>query len=186
MQQRLQGIANVAHQIGPIGHLEGVRSRLSAGQRIGVSALADQERHGRMGLQPLDQRLGGAALEHRHRLLAFQAHHERRRGQASSPRELIHTHDTRRGHEDGFSTLAADERVWARHIAEPARQPRGGLCMAGMGQFQQNLAQAFRLAGIPGQDPRERFHKDPPQAGRDITKEAAGVHEQSHGPAAPG
>jgi hypothetical protein len=95
MQQRLQGIAHVTHQMAPIGHLEGVRSRLSAGQCIGVSTIADQDRHERMGLQPRDPRLGGATLEHRHRLLAFQVHHERRIGQASPQRKLIDTHDAR-------------------------------------------------------------------------------------------
>jgi hypothetical protein len=132
----------------PVGHLEGFRSGLSAGERIGTCAIAYQDGHGRMALQPFAQPLGGATFEHRHRLLALQAHHARRIGRSSPQRKLIHTHNTRRGRNDRFRTLAADESVWARHITEPTSQSCGGLYMAGMGRFQQSLAQAFHLACI--------------------------------------
>ena len=39
MQQRLQGIADVAQQLEPSRHLQGVRGGLSAGQRIGTGAM---------------------------------------------------------------------------------------------------------------------------------------------------
>jgi hypothetical protein len=95
----------MAHQMEAIRALECIRHGLAAGQRIGISAIADQDRHGGMGLQPLDQRLGGASFEDGHRLLGGQVHHQRGVEHTPPQRELIHTHDARRGQDDGFRAL---------------------------------------------------------------------------------
>jgi hypothetical protein len=58
--------------------------------------------------------------------------------------------------------------------------------MAGMGQFQEHLAQAFRLPGVTRPHGGERFNKNPAWAGGMVAEEPAGIHYQRHRPAAPG
>jgi hypothetical protein len=94
--------------------------------------------------------------------------------------ELIHLQNPRGGKDDRLRTLAAEEGIRAREIAQPVRQPGRHLRLAGISQLQQDVAQAFRRVGVPGQAPREGFHKDPPRAG---PSSGTGQHPQgtSHG-----
>lgn len=86
--------------------MEGLRDPLAAGQRRGISPLADHDRHGGMGLQPVDQRLGGVSFEDSDRLMTFHVHHQRGGGHPPPERERIPTHDTRRGPDARFRALA--------------------------------------------------------------------------------
>ena len=76
-------------------------------------------------------------------------------------RELIDSQDARGG--DG-----------ERLLALPEREAGALLRATGMGQFQQSLAQAFRVERIAGQHLWKRFHENLTQARRGITTEAAG------------
>jgi hypothetical protein len=93
----------------PIGHLEDVWGGLSAGQRIGVSAVADQDGHRGIRLQPRGQRLSGAPFENSYRLMAFQIHEQRAIRAATAQRKLIHAQDPRRGKGETFGALPADK-----------------------------------------------------------------------------
>jgi hypothetical protein len=150
MQQGLERLAHVPDQMKPIGHLEGVRSCQTAREGIGVGTIAHQDRHSGMVLEPLHQGRGGASLQHGHGLSTFEIHQQGAIRAAPPECKLIHAQDARRGWEDRFRTLALNERVGARHLAQPAYLPRGHLCVAGMGQLQQDLTQVFCLARVSG------------------------------------
>lgn len=148
MQEDFEGIAHVAHQMKPIGHLEGLGSGLATGQRIGPSAVTDQDGDLGMGLQPLPQRFRSPPFEDRHRVPAFQVHEERRVRTAPAEGNLINPENLRGGPRHLCGTLVANACVWTRDIAQPARGPGRHLRATGMGEFQEHLAPAFCLAGI--------------------------------------
>jgi hypothetical protein len=75
VDQALEGIADIAHEVKVIGHLHSLRSGQPA-SRIGIRPIADQYSDGGVGLQPLHARLGRASLEDGHRLMVFQVHQQ--------------------------------------------------------------------------------------------------------------
>jgi hypothetical protein len=176
----------VAHQREAISHLEGVGGGLSAGQRIGVRAVANQDDDRGMRLQPRGQRLSGAPFEDGDQLTSFPSHEPRARRATTTQRTLIHAPDPRRRKHEVFGALPADEGVRARHIAHPASDPRGHLRTCARGEFPEDPSPALGLPRIARPHRRERFHKHPPWAGRIVTAEPAGVYDQLHRPAPPG
>jgi hypothetical protein len=180
VQECLERIADVAHQMEAIGHLEGVGGSLSAGQRIGVRAVANQDGDRGIRLQPRGQRLSGAPFKDGDRPTPFQIHEQRAIRATTTKRTRIHAQDPRRRKSEVLGALPVDEGIRARHRAPPASDPHGHLRTCAMGEFQEDLSPALGLSRIARQHRRERFNKNPLWAGRMVTKELAGVYDQWH------
>jgi hypothetical protein len=136
VQESLAGIADVVPQKEPIGHLQGLRRGLSAGQGRGIGASADEDGHFGRREPPRGQGLGRASFEDRHGPAAFAIDHQGPRGLAAPQRKLIDTDHARRTGAAWLGSLLPDEGVRAAKVTKPACEPRSHLRTAGMGQFQ--------------------------------------------------
>jgi hypothetical protein len=95
-----EGITDITHEMEAIGYLLGRRRGKSTGGRIGFSTVPCQNSNIRMRLEPCDQGVSRAALEHRDGPPTFQIDHQRAIGTAFAPGKLIDAQDTRRGSHD--------------------------------------------------------------------------------------
>ena len=153
VQHLLKGIAHLAHQMAALSDLNDLRIGCSAGQRIGASAVADQDGHRWMRLPPLRQRLSGASFEDASRLTSFQTHEPRALRAATAKRTRIEAQDTRRGKGESCGALPADKGVGAHPIPEEPGDACRDLGAAGLRPLQEGLPPALRLPGLDGQDP---------------------------------
>jgi hypothetical protein len=90
VEERFEGITDVAHQMETTCGLKRLRGGLSTGQCTGISAIADENGHGEMGLQPLHQGLGVTSLEYGYRSMPFQIDQQRAIGTTPPESEFIH------------------------------------------------------------------------------------------------
>jgi hypothetical protein len=132
VDQALEGVPDIAHEVKAVSHLHGLRDFLSASRSIGICPIADQYRDGGMDLQPLHESLGRASLEDGHRLMAFRVHQQGSIGRATAKRELVDPQNTRRGEDKGLGTLTPNEGVGAGPIPKQPGDAGGHLGATGM------------------------------------------------------
>ena len=135
MQEGFEGVAHMAYQMKPIGHLERLRGSLAAGHGIGIRTVADQNGDRRMGLQPLDEGLGRTAFEHGHRAPVFQVDQPGAIGHAASEGKCSDAQDAWRGAHEALSALPPDETVGARPLPEAPGDARRDFGAASMRQL---------------------------------------------------
>ena len=148
VSDRLKGIADVADQREPSGHLQGVGHGWSASEGVRIRAIANQDGDRRMCLQPRGSGFGRTAFEHSDGASALQIDDQRAIDRAPPKGERIHTQDAWRGDRDRLGARPADEEVRAGPSAQQPGHAYRHHRMAGMGSRQQRLSPALSLPGL--------------------------------------
>jgi len=176
LQHALQYLGEILHQVEAVSHLDGTGRALPRAVGVGTAAVAGDDRHAGMVLQPGGEGRRAAVGEEVDRTPPFQVHEDRAVGPPSAQRPIVDAQHARGGTDGERGRLdQAQERVGASRESEIGEEPRPGLAAERAGDNLHEDRQPSAAPGVGRDDRRQRLGEGGPHARRGSTIEAAEV-----------